>query len=598
MQLQFRKFVIILDIQEFYKGLSFSSYKWFGAHQTQDGTVFRVYAPNAVNVGIIGDFNDWQTTPMNRVLDGNFFEVKVDNAKAGDRYKYRVFEQSGKSLDRCDPYAFHTENNCQHASVIVYNNFTFNDDDWMKSRTDGKTGAVNIYEMHLGSWKDSKHTYKTIAKPLVKYLKRSGFNYVEFMPLCEYPADESWGYQAFGFFSPTSRYGTPDELKYLIDTLHRENIGVILDFSPVHFSVDDFGLCKFDGTALYEFPSDDIAYNEWGSKNFNHSRGEVRSFLQSAVMYWLKEFHFDGIRMDAIRNMIYWQGDQNRGVNAGAVEFLKCLNYHIKREMPEAMLIAEDSTDYQGVTKPVTDGGLGFDYKWDMGYMHDTLSYFKKGSADRLSSYHQLTFSMMYYYSEHFLLPFSHDEVVHGKATILQKMNGQYEQKFPQARAMYLYMFTHPGKKLNFMGSEFGQLREWDQSRPQDFDILKYPNHDSFYRFFSDLGHIYLSNPALYQRDYALSGFEWVDCNPNNCVYSFLRKSDNQTLLAVFNLADTCCENYELNIKASKLKLLIDSNFDIYGGEIHKEQSEIKCCDGKFTLDLDSFSGKLFEVIV
>ena len=598
MQLQFRKFVIFLNIQEFYKGLSFNSYKWHGAHPTENGIVFRVYAPNAVNVGVIGDFNDWQTTAMNRIYDGNFFELNVNNAKVGDRYKFRVVEKSGKTLDRCDPYGFHTENNSQHASVIANSTYKFTDDKWMQTRTDGKTQAVNIYEIHLGSWKDSNHTYSTIAKPLVEYLKKSGFNYVEFMPICEYPVDESWGYQAFGFFSPTSRYGTPDELKYLIDTLHRANIGVILDFAPVHFSVDDFGLCKFDGTALYEFPSDDIAYNEWGSKNFNHSRGEVRSFLQSAIMYWLKEFHFDGIRMDAIRNMIYWQGDTNRGINAGAVEFLKCLNFNIKREMPDVMLIAEDSTAYEGVTKSVSDGGLGFDYKWNIGYMNDTLSYFKKGSEDRLKSYHELTFSMLYYYSDRFLLPFSHDEVVHGKATILQKMNGQYEQKFPQARAMYLYMFTHPGKKLNFMGNEFGQLREWDESRPQDFDMLKYPNHDSFYRFFRDICHIYLENSALYERDYEFDGFEWVDCNPNNCVYSFLRKSDNQTLLAVLNFADEICKDYELKINAKSLNLLIDSNFDIYGGDIVAKNCNILSSNGKFTLDLEAFSGKLFEVII
>ena len=338
--------------------------------------------------------------------------------------------------------------------------------------------------------------------------------------------------------------------------------------------------------------------SEWGSCNFMHSRGEVRSFLQSAAHYWLEEFHFDGLRMDAVRNLLYWQGDEARGTNQGGIQFLRELNRGLKERHPTAMLIAEDSSTYPGMTRPADQGGLGFDYKWDMGWMHDTLSYFQSDPWERSQKYHQLTFSMQYFYNERYLLPFSHDEVVHGKATILQKMNGDYEKKFPQARALYLYMFLHPGKKLNFMGSEFGQLREWDESREQDWDVLRYPIHDGFYHFFQALNRLYLEHPALWAEDYQGDGFVWLDCHQEGrCLYALERRSGSERLAAVFNFSDQCQENYQLKIPhAQELTLLLDSDSAPFGGGTQQPQNYIPVTDGQVTLTLPPFSGRLYQI--
>lgn len=429
-------------------------------------------------------------------------------------------------------------------------------------------------------------------------MKEAGFNYIELMPVSEHPSDASWGYQNTGFFSPTSRYGTPQQLMTLVDRCHQADIGVILDFVPVHFAVDDYSLWNYDGTPLYEYPSWDVGRSEWGSCNFMHSRGEVRSFLQSAAHYWLEEFHFDGLRMDAVRNLLYWQGDEARGTNQGGIQFLQELNRGLKERHPTAMLIAEDSSTYPGVTRPADQGGLGFDYKWDMGWMHDTLSYFQSDPWERSQKYHQLTFSMQYFYNERYLLPFSHDEVVHGKATILQKMNGDYEKKFPQARALYLYMFLHPGKKLNFMGSEFGQLREWDESREQDWDVLRYPIHDGFYHFFQALNRLYLEHPALWAEDYQGDGFVWLDCHQEGrCLYALERRSGSERLAAVFNFSDQYQADYTLKIPhAQGLSLLLDSDSAPFGGGTQQPQNYIPVTDGQVTLTLPPFSGRLYQI--
>lgn len=540
-----------MDKYEFYTGKALNAYKYLGAHLTDDGTTFRVFAPNAERVSIIGDFSNWSDVQMEKIYDGNFYECMIPAAKEGMRYKVRVYKRKGRYLDHADPYGFGMELRPQNASVIRdLSGYQFHDERWMKKRTDGKTKPVNIYEVHLGSWKqdadcDTFPTYEETADRLIPYVRENGFNYIEVMPLCEYPCDESWGYQALGFFSPTSRYGTMDGLKTLIDKCHQNEIGVILDFAPVHFALDDYGLGEFDGTPLYEFPHRDVAFNEWGSKNFNHSRGEVASFLKSSVMYWLKEYHFDGIRFDAISNMIYWQGNKERGVNQGAVEFLRSLNGSIKKVFPGVMLIAEDSTSYPKVTTPVDEGGLGFDYKWDMGWMNDTLQYFQEDAKYRIRDYHKLTFSMHYFYSEAFILPLSHDEVVHGKATILQKMNGGYEDKFRQARALYMYMMAHPGKKLNFMGNEFGQLREWDEKKEQDWMLLSYPAHDSFHHFFRELNSYYLKQAPFYSLDYDREGFRWIDCSQTKkALYAFVRKSKNKQILAVYKTGNSLPQNF------------------------------------------------------
>ena len=536
-----------MDLQKFYDGQEFSLYEFLGAHVTPSGVVFRTYAPSAREVSVIGAFNGWRGTPMHRILNGQFFEAEIAEAKPGQMYKFQITSGAG-THDHADPYAFSSQLRPETASIIWdMDAYRFRDGAYMKRRRNGRagmtgTGAVdansftdsgdvtvrpgqplffdkplNIYELHLGSWKrrddpeelarkldEAKergegidvssgwYRYEEIADLLVPYLKENHFNAVELMPLNEYPADESWGYQATGFFSATSRYGTPDGLKKLVDRLHQADISVILDIVTVHFATNDYALARYDGTQLYEYPNDAVNVSEWGSCNFNHSRGDIASFLNSASAFWLDKYHFDGLRFDAVGNLIYWMGDERRGVNTNTVEFLKKMNSGLKRLYPDTMLIAEDSSAYPGVTKPVPEGGLGFDYKWNMGWMNDTLNFFRTDPSYRRQEYHKLTFSMAYFYNERYLLPLSHDEVVHGKATIIQKMAGDYDRKFPQARALYLYMFLHPGKKLNFMGNEFAQFREWDEKRQQDFMLLKYPVHDAFHRYFRDLGALYL----------------------------------------------------------------------------------------------------------
>ena len=564
-----------MDFHGFYTGKIFNAYQYLGAHITDSGVVFRTFAPGAQKVSLIGEFSQWREYEMNRVYDGSFWECYVDGASAGSMYKYRIYEKSGSCVDHCDPYGFGMELRPNSASIVRdLNSYQFHDSAWMLSRSDCKNRPLNIYELHFGSFRkpservDDWYTYEEMADILIPYLKQNGYNYLEIMPLNEHPCDESWGYQSTGFFSPTSRYGTADQLKAFVDACHQNSIGVIMDFVPVHFAVDGYALAQFDGTALYEYPHAAVGVSEWGSLNFMHSRGEVRSFLQSAANYWLAEFHVDGLRMDAISRMIYWQGDPGRGVNLDAVKFLQYMNRGLKTLHPTAILIAEDSTSYPNVTKSVSENGLGFDYKWDMGWMNDTLDYCRTAPAYRGMNYHKLTFSMMYYYHDHFLLPLSHDEVVHGKATILQKMNGQYEKKFPQARILYMYMYAHPGKKLNFMGNEIGQLREWDEKRQQDWNLLDFPVHREFHRFMMDLNHIYLQHLALSEKDYDPDGFRWLDCHQEErCIYAFERIGSSERIIAVFNFSN-CEQIYQLKVRNSQtVQVLLSSNWVIYGGD-------------------------------
>lgn len=564
-----------MDFHGFYTGKIFNAYQYLGAHITDSGVVFRTFAPGAQRVSLIGECSQWREYEMNRVYDGSFWECYVDGASAGSMYKYRIYEKSGSCVDHCDPYGFGMELRPNSASIVRdLNSYQFHDSAWMLSRSDCKNRPLNIYELHFGSFRkpservDDWYTYEEMADILIPYLKQNGYNYLEIMPLNEHPCDESWGYQSTGFFSPTSRYGTADQLKAFVDACHQNSIGVIMDFVPVHFAVDGYALAQFDGTALYEYPHAAVGVSEWGSLNFMHSRGEVRSFLQSAANYWLAEFHVDGLRMDAISRMIYWQGDPGRGVNLDAVKFLQYMNRGLKALHPTAILIAEDSTSYPDVTKSVSENGLGFDYKWDMGWMNDTLDYCRTAPAYRGINYHKLTFSMMYYYHDHFLLPLSHDEVVHGKATILQKMNGHYEKKFPQARILYMYMYAHPGKKLNFMGNEIGQLREWDEKRQQDWNLLDFPVHREFHRFMMDLNHIYLQHLALSEKDYDPDGFRWLDCHQEErCIYAFERIGSSERIIAVFNFSN-CEQIYQLKVRNSQtVQVLLSSNWVIYGGD-------------------------------
>ena len=596
-----------MDIYGFYTGKIFDAYDFLGCHLDGNRGYFRTYAPNASRVTVIGEFTGWKDYEMNRIHDGKFWELITDGVKDGMMYKYRIYGRDGSVTEHCDPYGFGMELRPDSASIARdMNRYVFHDTKWMRDRSDCRRGPLNIYEIHAGSWKTNPenengwYKYNELADILIPYLKENGYNYVEMMPIAEHPCDNSWGYQSTGFYSPTSRYGTADELREFIDKCHQNGIGVLLDFVPVHFAVDGYGLSMYDGTALYEYPNCDVGYSEWGSKNFNHSRGEVQSYLQSCANYWLKEYHFDGLRMDAISNIIYWQGDSRRGINRNALQFLQYMNRGLKGMYPSIILAAEDSSPYPGITKCADWGGLGFDYKWDLGWMNDTLIYFKDGMDDRIKDYHKLTFSMMYYYSENFILPFSHDEVVHGKATIMQKMNGQYDEKFPQARALYMYMYTHPGKKLNFMGNEIGQLREWDETREQDWDILKYPVHDAFHRYMMELNKLYLEHSALWEKDFDNDGFMWIDCHEEGrCIYAYERRSSTERLVIVCKFTNTPEENYYCHVEgASGLKLLLASDADCFDGPVHYDEDEsVKVVDNTAEIKLGEFSTKIYKVI-
>ena len=592
-----------MDFYYFYAGKEFEAYNWLGAHPDHHGTTFRTYAPNARNIYVTGDFNNWQKTPMNRVYDGKFFEVRVDNAKPMDLYKYQIEQADGRIVDHCDPYGFSAELRPGWASRIVdLTKYHWHDDKWMRNATTHKDKPMNIYEMHMGSWKkkddtkeDGWYRYDELAPLLIPYLKENGYNYVEFMPLNEYPSDQSWGYQATGFYAPTSRYGTPDQLRTLIDALHQNGIGVFLDIVLVHFAVNDYALANYDGTPLYEYPYSDMTKSQWGSNNFMLSRPEVRSFLQSACDYWISQYHFDGLRMDAVGNLLYWQGDVSRGENRAAIEFLKEMNQELRVRHPAIILMAEDSTTYPHDTDPVSKGGLGFDYKWDMGWMNDTLKYFATDPAYRRDIYHKLTFRQSYAGSDHFILPLSHDEVVHGKATIVNKMCDLYEGKFDQARALYLYMYTLPGKKLSFMGNEIGQLREWDEKREQDWDMLKYPIHDAFHHYMMKLNQIYLENSALWEWDYDERGFQWIDADKvNECIYAYRRMSSKQTIVFVMNCG-ALANRYTWRTGA-KIKLLLASDEECWHGhtDFREKENAPLVANGTCTITIPGKSARIY----
>lgn len=590
-----------MDMHEFYMGNVFDAYEFFGAHPTPDGTAFRTFAPSADRITIIGEWNDWQEENM--IKDGHVWSYFSARAKKGQMYKYVIYSSLGR-VEHCDPYGFAMELRPNFASIITdLDEYKFTDSEWLEKRSKNYNEPLNIYEVHLGSWhtdpdnENGWYSYSDIADKLIKYVKKHHYTHIEFMPLSEHPADCSWGYQNTGFFAPTSRYGTPAQLMKLIDKCHKNDIGVIMDFVPVHFAIDGYALAKYDGTCLYEYPDSDVTISEWGTCNFIHSRREVCCFLQSAANYWLEKYHFDGLRMDAISRAIYWQGKPERGVNKCTVDFLKKMNSGLHALHPTVMLIAEDSTAFPKVTAPVEYDGLGFDYKWDLGWMNDTLDYFRTPPAERKYHHGKITFSMQYFYNELYLLPISHDENVHGKATVIQKMWGDYEVKFPQARAFYMYMYSHPGKKLNFMGGEFAQFREWDETREQDWDMLKYPLHDSFLRYMTDLEKLYTTRPSLYNGEYNPDCFKWIlPDESERSVFAYKRCAENETTICLLNFSD---KEQNITIPAdglTDLKELINSDSNIYSGETEVKRSvKIKPAGGEFSVKLSPFSGRLFD---
>ena len=545
-------------IKEFHQGGSIDAWKLFGAHFSFEGTAgvrFTVYAPHARSVSVIGSFNDWnqEQARMERIGFGGIWSLFVPQAKQGDSYQYRIEDALGKRFDKSDPFAFYSEIRPKTASrVFDLCAIRWSDQEWMNSRTVSFDRPVSVYEVYAGGWKTEEGelcSWKSLEETLIPYVKKLGFTHIEFMPLTEYPYDGSWGYQASGYYCCTSRFGTPAEFAHFVNACHREGIGVIIDMVPVHFVKDDFGLAQFDGQPLYEYPRPMDAESQWDTLNFNLWKEEVRSFLISAAVFWCRTYHIDGIRMDAISNVIFWGGEKSRGRNEGALQFIRELNYLLKREFPDVMLIAEDSSDFPKVTSAIENGGLGFDYKWDMGWMNDTLKYFAKDPLYRYYEHGTLTFSMSYFFSERFVLPLSHDENVHGKKTIIDRMWGSYEQKFAQVKSLYAYMFAHPGKKLNFMGNELASFREFDERKELDWLLLSYPLHRSFQTFFCDLNAIYRSHPVLYEKDYDRFRFRWMDAdNAEQSVFSFCREGEREVLLCVMNLTGAVYEAFDVPV--------------------------------------------------
>ena len=539
------------------------------------GVWFRLYAPMASDVSVIGEFNGWdvRTHKMNKVDPSGVFETFVPGLHDYLSYKYHFKNARGEYVDRADPFAFYSEYRPQTCSRIFdIEGFPWMDGDWLQQRSRNFDAPMSIYEVHLGSWKgkigDRYPSYEEVADYLIPYLQENGFTHVEIMPITQYPFDGSWGYQATGFYSVDSRYGNPKQLMSFVDRMHRAGFGVILDFAPVHFAVDSYALREFDGTNLYEYSDPAHTLSPWGSAQFDLGKDPVRSFLMSAMNYFLEYFHFDGIRVDAVSNIVYWDGNKANGENTGATEFIRRLNGKIHYAHPSVMMIAEDSTDFTKVTHPIEYGGLGFDYKWDLGWMNDTLKYYGKDPIYKKYEHNKLTFSMAYFYSENFLLPLSHDEVVHGKGTIINKMWGDYDQKFALVRNLYTYQFAHPGKKLTFMGNELASFDEWNELRSLPWNLLSFPKHDSVRRLVRDLNLIYRHEPAMHYEEHNPAHFQWlmVD-NSDQSVFAFEREVGDSDLIFVFNMTPNWYEWYEIGtMHEGVYDEIFNSDKDVYGG--------------------------------
>lgn len=548
-------------IQNFLQGNSLNSYDTFGAHFTheynQDGVRFTVYAPNAQKILLVGSFNNWDGYDMEK-LDSGVWTIFVNGISELSLYKYRIFTSDGEVTDKMDPYAFYSELRPNTAS-IVYNidNFQWSDYTWMDNRTKNFDSPMNIYEVHLGSWKQKNtpgndhtfYSYNELCDMLIPYVKEIGYTHIELLPLTEYPYDGSWGYQSSGYFSPTSRYGTPKDFMNFINTCHNNNIGVIMDIVPGHHVKDGASIYKYDGSYLYESDYETLRYSEWDTALFDFTKSHVVSFVKSSLDFWLTYYHIDGLRYDAVSTMIYVDGDIKKGVNESALWFLKSANYSLQNKHKTAMLIAEDSSVYLKVTAPVVYGGVGFDYKWDFGWMHDTLEYFSLPPESREHSRGKLTFSLDYFYNEIFLLPISHDEVSHFKSSVIDRMYGNYDEKFDNLKCFYLFMMTHPGKKLNFMGNEIGQFDVWYDSKELSWNLLKFPKHEHFNNYIKQLQSLYLSECSLYKNDYNMKNFKWIETHGyHNCIFSYCRNDlEGSLLYVILNLSDNTYNN--LNIK-------------------------------------------------
>ena len=594
------------ELKKFESGIYYDVYKKMGAHPMEikgvKGVFFSVWAPCAMRVSVVGEFNRWdgRRHPMKRLGDSGVYELFIPGIEEGAIYKYEIKNRKGEPMLKADPYGNFAELRPNNASVVWdIGKFQWTDDSWMNERkkTDSKTKPMAIYEIHLGSWirkpisvdEEGKeiigsefYNYREIAPRLSDYVKEMGYTHVELMPVMEHPLDASWGYQVTGYYAPTSRYGTPDDFMYFMNYLHEQGIGVILDWVPAHFPRDAYGMACFDGSCVYEHQDPrQGSHPHWGTLIYNYGRPQVKNFLIANALFWAEQYHADGIRMDAVASMLYLDYGKNDGEwvaniyggheNLEAVEFLKHLNSVFKGKKNGAVIIAEESTAWPQITGDVKDNGLGFDYKWNMGWMNDFTGYLKYDPYFRNHHYGELTFSMLYAYSEDFVLVFSHDEVVHGKCSMLCKMPGDtYEAKANNLRAAYGFMYGHPGKKLLFMGQEYGQVSEWNENEELPWHVLEYPVHKNIQEYVKALNELYRTQPALYQRDFYPDGFEWVNCSRSqDNIVSFLRKTEKpeETLLFICNFAPVEHEKFQVGVPFyGKFKEILNSDAEVYGG--------------------------------
>lgn len=574
------------DLYFFNQGKLYDAYRIFGAHLKKDeqgnviGTEFTVYAPHAKEVNVIGGFNEFQgwINNLSKVDESGIWSLFIEEAMEWHEYKYEIKTKDGRTLYKCDPYAFFSADRPnQMSKVYDMEGYQWNDKSYMDTRNDvpSYSNQMSTYEMHLGTWmvkpNGGFHKYNEIVELLIPYLLENGFTHLELMPIVEHPLDQSWGYQGTGYYSATSRYGVPKDLMYLIDQCHQNNIKVILDWVPGHICRDAHGLYMFDGEPVYEYREEWKRENTvWGTANLDLGRGETQSFLISNALFFMKNFHVDGFRIDAVSNLIYYLGDSRHGINHGALKFLQRLSKEVFKEYENALLIAEDSTAFPKVTHPVHLGGLGFNYKWNMGWMNDTLDYFEKDPIYRKHHHDSITFGLTYAFSENYVLPLSHDEVVHGKNSLVNKMPGDYWQKFANYRALMGLFFTHPGKTLLFMGGEFAQMHEWKDYTELDWNLLDYPMHKNAQRFVKEMNMLVKNNKALYEMDCKKEGFEWIDSNNvDQSVFSYIRYAKDTTdfVVILLNLTPLVHHNFRVGVphKGTYTEIM-NSDKEIYGG--------------------------------
>ncbi len=598
-----------MNLDYFFSGLDTQAYRYMGVHKLGDGVEFYVWAPHARKVEVIMSRDDFKVPyEFQKVDERGIWHLVIEHCECIYSYRYRITGNNGRVVYKSDPYAFYSERRPDNASVMYdLDQYKFSDDAYMAKRNFSYENPMNIYEIHVNGFKHDGRltTYRELKEELIPYVKHMGYTHIEMMPIVEHPFDGSWGYQATGFFSATSRYGTPWDLKDFVNECHLNGIGVILDVAYVHFATDEFGLRMFDGEPCYEYKDSKLAKSQWGSYQFDMGSGPVISYLMSSANFFINEYHFDGLRMDAVSNIIFYEGNKNIGENGNGLSFIKRFNYSIKNEHPDILLIAEDSTDYPKVTVPTVYDGLGFDYKWDLGWMNDTLKYYAMDPEFRQYHHNMLTFSMAYFYSEKFILPFSHDEVVHSKKTIVDKMWGNYETQFAQCRNLFLYMFTHPGKKLNFLGNDFAMYREFDETRGLDWDLLNYPAHDSFHRYFRDLCQIYKSYKVFYGQDYDPNSFRWIDAdNYRQSVYIYCRYGEDFCFLVVLNMKPISYTNYRIGVPYRGVYTeVINSEKDIYNGcnmcnfePIRSHKIKAHGLPNSISIDLAPYAAVMFSV--